>query len=84
MKLITCISHLLSVLAAFSVAPVQGAPPFYDVALTTRDGGRTWLPLPVPPGTAATGFGGFRYVSGGVEAVFAADAVISPLPTTPA
>jgi hypothetical protein len=65
---------LATVLAAFSVAPVQGAPPFYDVALTTRDGGRTWLPLPVPPGTAATGFGGFRYVSGGVEAVFAADA----------
>ena len=62
-----------SVIAAAFAAeqPPYGGPPFYEVALTTRDRGRTWTPLPVPRGATPLSFGGFRYTAGGVEAVFA-------------
>ncbi|MGA2013400.1 MAG: hypothetical protein ABSH51_23090 [Solirubrobacteraceae bacterium] len=60
--------------AAFSTSLPAGGPPFYDVALFTIDGGRTWAPLPVPSGASAGGFGGFRFAHGGVEALFAATA----------
>jgi hypothetical protein len=61
-----------TIVADFSVAPVRyGAPPFQEAALTTSDGGATWAPLPVPPGAATVGFGGFRSGPGGpLEAVF--------------
>jgi len=58
---------------AFDVALRRfGAPPVYDVALETTDGGRTWKPVPVPRGASPESFGGFRYGAGGsLEAVFA-------------
>ena len=60
-----------AVAVAFSVAVQKyGAPPFYDVALETLDGGGSWSALPVPPGATADSFGGFRYSEGSVEAVF--------------
>jgi hypothetical protein len=58
--------------AAFSVGLPPGLPPFYDAAVVTYDGGRTWAPVPVPPGSTAAAFGGFRYRGAAVEAVFAA------------
>jgi hypothetical protein len=64
-----------AMLAAFS----GGLPRFKDTippvvyyALETRDGGRSWAALPVPKGTTAAEFGGFRPDGRGAEAVFAA------------
>ena len=57
--------------AAFSVALPAGMPPVYDAAVVTYDGGRSWAPVPVPPGSIAAAFGGFRYRGASVEAVFA-------------
>ncbi|HTU94449.1 MAG TPA: hypothetical protein VMF14_01335 [Solirubrobacteraceae bacterium] len=56
---------------AFSVTTAAGAPPFYLAALVTRDDGHTWVPIPVPAGSAPGGFGGFRYSGVRLEAVFA-------------
>jgi hypothetical protein len=59
------------VAAAFSGTRAAGGPPFYLAALVTRDGGRTWVPIPVPPGSGAAGFGGFRYRGAQLQALFA-------------
>jgi len=50
--------------AAFTVALAPGAPPFYDAAVVTDDGGQTWAPLAIPHGSIVAGFGGFRYTGG--------------------
>lgn len=49
-------------LAAFLVNPAVAGPPFYDVALSSHDGGASWspVPVPVPAGSGPLGFGGFR------------------------
>jgi hypothetical protein len=46
-------------------------PPIAYYALETRDGGRTWMTLPVPRGTDPAEFGGFRSTGRDAEAVFA-------------
>jgi hypothetical protein len=55
---------------AFGVEPADQDPMSGDVALTTLDDGRTWTPVPVPPGAQAIGFGDFRYQHGALAAVF--------------
>ncbi len=55
---------------AFGVEPADQDPMSGDVALTTRDDGRTWTPVPTPPGAQAIGFGDFRYQLGTLVAVF--------------
>jgi len=60
------------VVAAFVVAPDGEAPPTADVALLTTNGGQTWTPLPAPPGTDLTAFGGFRVQGRDLEALFSA------------
>jgi len=60
-----------AVVASFGGAPGGVGPPFVDVALFTVDSGRTWEPVPVPPGSDAGAFGGFRYQGGAVAALFA-------------
>jgi hypothetical protein len=57
--------------AAFVVAPNGQAPPAADVAIISANGGRSWAPLPVPPGAAPDTFGGFRPHAGTFEALFA-------------
>jgi hypothetical protein len=59
------------VAAAFDVSTSAGAPPYYLAALVTRDDGQTWTPIPVPRGSGAAGFGGFRYAGATLTAVFA-------------
>lgn len=58
--------------AAFMVTPPPGAPPSFDAALETTDGGVTWTPLPVPPGALADSFGDFRYDGWALTAVYSA------------
>jgi photosystem II stability/assembly factor-like uncharacterized protein len=60
------------VVAAFVVAPDGEAPPTADVALLTTNDGQTWTPLPAPPGTDPTAFGGFRVQGQDIEALFSA------------
>jgi photosystem II stability/assembly factor-like uncharacterized protein len=60
------------VVAAFVVAPDGEAPPTADVALLTTNDGQTWAPLPAPPGTDPTAFGGFRVQGQDLEALFSA------------
>jgi hypothetical protein len=55
---------------AFGVEPADQDPMSGDVALTTLDDGRTWTPVPTPPGARPIGFGGFRYQDGALVAVF--------------
>jgi len=61
---------LVGLAAAFSVGLPPGVPPSYDAAVVTHDAGRTWAPVPVPPGSTASAFGGFRYRGAALEAVF--------------
>jgi len=70
------------VVAAFVVAPDGEAPPTADVALFTTNDGQTWTPLPAPPGTDPTAFGGFRVQGQDLEALFSAatTGVESPQP----
>lgn len=56
------------VVAAFPV--LQGAG-FFDVPLFTRDGGASWSAPPTPAHASPEGFGGFRYVGGATELVYA-------------
>src|SRR5439155_475901 len=53
----------------------QGAaPPIFFLAYQTADAGRTWTPVPPPPGYAANSFAGFqaeRSDGGAVLALFA-------------
>lgn len=60
-----------AVAAAFTVSQGNYAPPVYNVALYTIDGGRTWTPVPPPQGASPTTFGGFRFAGGALEAVYA-------------
>jgi hypothetical protein len=55
---------------AFGVTPPDQEPLYGDVALTTLDNGRTWTPVPAPPGARAIDFGGFRRQDAGLLAVF--------------
>jgi hypothetical protein len=59
-----------SIFAAFDVLPVNGEPMVAEVATFSSNGGRTWSPVPVPPGAKPTSFGGFRYAPGAVQALF--------------
>jgi len=59
-----------AVVAGFGVAPPDQNPLYADVALLTRDGGKTWTPLPTPPNVKVDSFGGFRYQGDAVAAVF--------------
>jgi hypothetical protein len=63
-----------TMLAAFGGGLAQykdSIPPVVLYAVETQNGGRSWTPLPVPPGTDAAEFGGFRPLRHGVEAIFA-------------
>jgi len=60
------------VVAVFVVAPDGEAPPTADVALLSTNDGQTWTPLPAPPGTDPTAFGGFRVQGQDLEALFSA------------
>jgi hypothetical protein len=63
--------HPGSAFALFTVAREDTAPPpFYSVGLFTLDGGRTWRPVPVPPGTSTESFNGFALSGGAVLARF--------------
>ncbi|MHB8295191.1 MAG: hypothetical protein ACYDH5_11330 [Acidimicrobiales bacterium] len=64
-------THPQALAAAFVGAPGGVAPPAADAALFTLDGGRSWSPVPVPPGASAATFGGFRYRGTALEALFA-------------
>jgi hypothetical protein len=59
-----------AVVAGFGVEPADQNPLFADVALVTRDGGKSWTPLPTPRGVNPDSFGGFRYEGSAVTAVF--------------
>jgi len=59
-----------AVVAGFGVQPADQIPLYADVALLTRDGGKTWTPLPTPSRVKADSFGGFRYQGDAVAAVF--------------
>ncbi|NNN19186.1 MAG: hypothetical protein HKL84_04960, partial [Acidimicrobiaceae bacterium] len=61
------------VLASFGVAPSLQAPPLVNIALETSDRGVHWTPVPVPPGSAISGFAGFRYQGSSLQALFAPD-----------
>jgi len=66
---------------AFGVEPPDQDPMSADVALTTSDNGRTWTPVPAPPGAKAIGFGDFRYQNAGLVAVFSpSDAAVADAP----
>lgn len=58
------------VVAAFTVAPTGTAPPIAEVALMTKNGGKTWASVPVPKGASMDGFGGFRYHGNSLEVLF--------------
>ncbi|MDQ2761404.1 MAG: hypothetical protein M3Y17_13525 [Actinomycetota bacterium] len=57
-------------LAAFLVNAAVPGPPFYELALSSHDGGASWSPVPVPAGSDALGFGGFRDDGAAVQAVY--------------
>lgn len=59
-----------AVVAGFGVQPADQEPLYADVALVTRDGGKSWTPLPTPRGVNPDSFGGFRYEASAVTAVF--------------
>jgi hypothetical protein len=59
-----------AVVAGFGVEPADQEPLYADVALLTRDGGKSWTPLPTPRGINPDSFGGFRYQGSTVTAVF--------------
>lgn len=60
-----------AVAAAFPVVALNRSPNISEMALFTTDGGRVWKQVPTPAGANSGGFGGFRYVGGKLEAVFA-------------
>jgi len=73
-----------AVAAAFGVAPPDQDPLYADVALVTRDGGKSWTPLPAPRGVNPDRFGGFRYAGDTVAALFTASATTNPAPAVEA
>lgn len=62
------------ILASFPAAANLQAPPFVNIALETLNEGKSWMPLPVPKGTKLGDFGGFRYASSSVQALFSQSA----------
>lgn len=56
--------------ASFEAQPKMQSPQFANVALMTKDGGRSWDPIPVPTGASMNGFGGFRQNGNSLEALF--------------
>jgi hypothetical protein len=56
--------------ASFVAQPKMQSPQFANVALMTKDGGKTWVPVPVPTGASMSGFGGFKYAANILEALF--------------
>jgi hypothetical protein len=63
-------SHRDSVYAGFDTEENGSAPPVYDAALYTVDGGATWRTVPVPPGATLESFGGFVTRGRAVVALF--------------
>ena len=59
-----------AIFLAFEVPVVPTGTVDRDVGLETSDGGASWSVLPTPPGATVTGFGGFRYQSNAVEALY--------------
>jgi hypothetical protein len=63
--------HPGSVFARFSVVrDGSEPPPWYSSGFFTLDGGRTWRPVPVPPGTSMENFDGFALSGASVLARF--------------
>lgn len=60
-----------TLLAAFQGETGVDTGVFADYPVETRDGGRTWTALPVPPGSTPAGFGGFRASGRELQAVYA-------------
>ncbi len=56
--------------ASFEAQPKMQSPQFANVALMTKDGGKSWVPIPVPAGASMNGFGGFRQNGNSLEALF--------------
>ncbi|HEY5050303.1 MAG TPA: hypothetical protein VII50_05340 [Acidothermaceae bacterium] len=73
-----------AVVAGFGVEPPDQEPLFADVALLTRDGGKSWTPLPTPRGVKPDSFGGFRYGGDAVTALFAPSGTTDPAPAVEA
>jgi hypothetical protein len=69
-----------AVVAGFGVEPPDQEPLYADVALLTRDGGKTWTPVPTPRGVKPDGFGGFRYLGDAVAALFIPSGTTDPAP----
>lgn len=63
--------HPASFYALFSSVDHNGPPPYYYVGYFTTDAGRTWHPVPVPPGSDMGAFGGFQVDRSGVRALYA-------------
>ena len=61
---------LPAVAAAFTVSQGASAPPVYEVALYTLDGGASWSPVPPPQGATAITFGGFRFAGNKLQALY--------------
>lgn len=58
------------VAASFVAQPEMQSPQFANVALMTKNDGKSWLPVPVPKGGSMNGFGGFRVDGSSLEALF--------------
>ena len=56
--------------ASFEAQPKMQSPQFANVALMTKDDGKSWVPIPVPAGASMNGFGGFRQNGNSLEALF--------------
>jgi hypothetical protein len=69
-----------AIVAGFGVEPADQEPLYADVALLTRDGGKTWTPLPTPRGVKPDSFGGFRYGRDAVTALFTPSGTTDPAP----
>lgn len=69
-----------AVVAGFGVEPPDQEPLYADVALLTRDGGKSWTPLPTPRAVRPDSFGGFRYVGDAVTALFTPSGTTDPAP----
>ena len=69
-----------AVVAGFGVQPPDQEPLEADVALLTRDGGKSWTLVPTPRGVRPDSFGGFRYVGDAVTVLFTPSGTTDPAP----